>query len=139
MEGAGSSALSFPGLPLACGIMTQDSRQVLIELLFLSLYLDNQLSLAEDEIFSEALESLGWDSPFPRERFIFSAFLSAREAASDAIKTEAYLDTRTRFIIRDGEEAPALTWLYRVLGADGISPEEKRFLGQIEQRLYPNG
>jgi len=117
--------------------MTQDSRQVLIELLFLSLYLDDHLSLAEDEVFSEALESLGWDSPFPREKFIFSAFTAAREAAKDAIKTEAFLNARTGFIKRDGEEGPALTWLYRVLGADGISPSEKRFLGQIEACLYP--
>jgi hypothetical protein len=116
--------------------MTQDSRQVLIELLFLSLYLDNHLSLAEDEVFSEALDSLGWDSPFPRDKFIFSAFIAAREASMDAIKTDAFLDARTSFIKRDGEEGPALTWLYRVLGADGISPAEKWFLSRIESRLY---
>lgn len=117
--------------------MTQDSRQVLIELLFLSLYLDDHLSLAEDEVFSDALDSLGWDSPHPREKFIFSAFVAAREAASDAIKSESFLDARAGIIKRDGEEGPALTWLYRVLGSDGISPTEKRFLGQIEARLYP--
>lgn len=129
--------LSILPAPLACVTMTQDSRQVLIELLFLSLYLDNHLSLAEDEVFSDALDSLGWDSPFPRDKFIFSAFIAAREASMDAIKTDAFLDARTRFIKRDGEEGPALTWLYRVLGADGISPTEKWFLSRIESRLYP--
>jgi hypothetical protein len=119
--------------------MTQDSRQVLIELLFLSLYLDNKLSLAEDEVMNEALDALGWESEGSREKFIFRAFASAREAAEDAIKTEAYLDSRTGLIKRDGEEGPALTWLYRVLGADGISPEEKRFLDRIEKRLFPDG
>lgn len=117
--------------------MTQDSRQVLIELLFLSLYLDGELSLAEDAVFSEALEALGWDSPFPRERFVFSAFAGARDAAADAIKSEAFLNARTGIIKRDGQEGPALTWLYRVLGSDGISPSEERFLKQIEKRLYP--
>lgn len=119
--------------------MTQDSRQVLIELLFLSLYLDGKLSLAEDEVFGEALETLGWDSTFPRDRFIFAAFAGAREAATDAIKSEAFLNARTGIIKRDGEEGPALTWLYRVLGSDGISPSEERFLKQIEARLYPKG
>lgn len=119
--------------------MTQDARQVLIELLFLSLYLDNKLSLAEDTVFSEALETLGWESDSPRERFIFSAFTSAREAAADAIQTDAYLDSRTGVIKQAGEEGPALTWLYRVLGSDGISAEEKRFLDRIESRLYPGG
>lgn len=117
--------------------MTQDCRQVLIELLFLSLYLDDHLSLAEDEVLSNALDSLGWDSPFPRDKFIFSAFIAAREASTDAIKTEQFLDARTGFIRRDAQEASALTWLNRVLGSDGISDAEKRFLGQVETRLYP--
>lgn len=129
--------LSSRAVPLACGAMTQDSRQALIELLFLSLYLDEHLSLAEDEILSEALDSLSWDSPLPREKFIFTAFSAAREASADAIKSEAFLNGRTGFIKRAGEEGPALTWLYRVLGADGISETEKRFLSQVEARLYP--
>lgn len=119
--------------------MTQESRQVLIELLFLSLYLDNQLSLAEDEVINQALDALGWESDVSREKFIFKAFAAARDAAEDAIKTDAFLDSRAALIQRAGDEAMALTWLYRVLGADGISPEEKRFLGRIEARLYPNG
>ena len=68
--------------------MTQDSRQSLVELLFLSLYLDDHLSLAEDEVLNQALDSLGWDSEVPRERFIFTAFASARGAAADSIKTD---------------------------------------------------
>lgn len=118
--------------------MTQDSRQVLIELLFLSLYLDNQLSLAEDGVLNEALDTLGWESEQPRDKFILRAFASAREAAADAIKTEAYLDSRTGIIKRDATEAISLTWLYRVLSADGLTSEEKRFLDQIEKRLYPD-
>lgn len=118
--------------------MTQESRQVLIELLFLSLYLDDHLSLAEDEVLNDALDSLGWDSPQPREKFIFRAFSGAREVAADAIKTEEFLGTRADLIKRDGDEASALTWLYKVLGSDGISESEKRFLGQVEARLYPS-
>lgn len=117
--------------------MTQETREVLIELLFLSLYLDEQLSLAEDELLNTALDSLGWDSPTSREQFIFAAFTKAREAAACPIKTEAFLAGRTGQIKRDGEEANALTWLYRVLGSDGISPSEQRFLSQLEARLFP--
>ena len=40
-------------------------------------------------------------------------------------------------IKRDGEQSTALTWLYRVLGSDGLSPAEQRFLGQLESRLFP--
>ncbi len=117
--------------------MTQESRQVLIELLFLALYLDDHLSLAEDDVLNDALDSLGWESPEPREKFIFQAFSGARAVAADAIKTEEFLGARADLIKRAGDEASALTWLYRVLGSDGISPSEKRFLGQVEARLYP--
>lgn len=117
--------------------MTQDSREVLIELLFLSLYLDNHLSMSEDEVLDAALDALGWDSPKPREKFIFSAFSAARAAAACPIKTEEFLAARLGVIKRDHVEGPALTWLSRVLGADGITSDEQRFLGQLEARLYP--
>ncbi len=117
--------------------MTQESRQALIELLFLALYLDSRLSLAEDDVLNEALDTLGWESADSREKFIFRAFAVAREVAADGIKIEGFLGSRAARIKGDGDEAPALTWLYRVLGSDGISETEKHFLGQIESLLYP--
>lgn len=117
--------------------MTQDSRKAIIELLFLSLYTDDHLSLAEDGVLSQALESLGWDSPSPRENFIFSAFASARDAIADEAKTEAHFTSRAEIIKDDGSEGEALTWLARVLGSDGLTAEEKRFLARLEDFWYP--
>lgn len=117
--------------------MTQDSRKALIELLFLSLYMDNHLSLAEDDVLNDALDSLGWDSPVSREKFIFSAFAKAREATADPVKAEEHFITRTAVIARDGAEADALIWLTKVLAADGLTAKEKRFLARLEERLYP--
>lgn len=117
--------------------MTQDSRQVLIELLFLSLYMDNHLSLAEDEVLNDALDSLGWEGDSSREKFVFRAFSTARDAITSLEKTQEFFNTRTAIIKRDGEEAEALTWLSKVLGADGLTATEKYFLQQLEQRLYP--
>lgn len=119
--------------------MNQQSREALIDLLFLSLYLDNHLSLAEDEVLTTALESLGWESAEPREKHIWKAFSKARDAAADAIKTESFLNERTVPIKSHGDEGPALTWLSRVLGSDGLSSTEQHFLKQIESRLYQNG
>lgn len=117
--------------------MTQDSRQALIELLFLSLYLDDHLSLAEDNVLNDALESLGWESRQPRELFIFSAFSAAREAGTSLEKTQEFVIARADLLKRAGEEASGFTWLNKVLGADGISPTEKYFLGKLEARLFP--
>jgi hypothetical protein len=116
--------------------MTQESREALIELLFLSLYLDEHLSLTEDEVLGKALESLGWDSPKPRESFILSAFAAARNASNCAAETDAFLATRAALIKSDGQQGPAMTWLHRVLASDGISPQEQLFLTSLEKRLY---
>ena len=117
--------------------MTQDSREVLIDLLFLSLYMDDHLSLAEDEVLNDALESLGWESPQPREKFIFKAFASARDAITSLDKTREFFDTRTAVIKKDGAEADSFTWLSKVLASDGLTPTEKYFLSQLERRLFP--
>lgn len=118
--------------------MKQTSREALIELLFLSLYLDDHLSLAEDEVLTAALESLGWDSKRPREHHILTAFSLAREVAADPIRIEKFVVEKADIIKAAGEEAAGMTWLSRVLGADGLTYSEKRFLGQLEARLFPN-
>lgn len=117
--------------------MTQDSREAIIELLFLSLYLDDHLSLAEDEVLNDALDSLGWESAKPREKFIFTAFAAAREVAGTPTKAEEFIITRAELIKGNQDEAAALTWLSKVLGADGLSPTEKYFLSKLEARFYP--
>ncbi len=119
--------------------MTQNSRQALIELLFLSLYLDNHLSLAEDDVLTDALNHLGWDTLRPRETFIFQAFAAAREAAGDPAKIEAFLDERASVIRTDGAVPQAFTWLTKVLGADGFTPSEERFLHRLEKKLFVEG
>jgi len=117
--------------------MTQNSREVLIELLFLVLYLDNHLSVGEDDALNQALDALGWDSDQPREVWIFKAFSTAREAASCEAQTNLFLDSRLNVVEKNGEQASALTWLCRVLGSDGFTPAETNFLRRIEARLFP--
>jgi len=116
--------------------MTQDSREALIELLFLALYLDDHLSLAEDDVVTSALDSVGWDSDQARDIFILKAFSKAREAHSCELKTEEYLAVRGEVIKKAGAESTALTWLYKVLGADGISESEDRYLKKLEKRWF---
>lgn len=116
--------------------MTQEARKAIIELLFLSLYMDDQLSLAEDSVLTEALESLGWDSPEPREKFILYAFGSARAAASDPAQSHEYITVRSNIIENDGGQAEALTWLTRALSSDGLTAGEERFLDRLKKRWF---
>lgn len=116
--------------------MNQSSRVALIELLFLALYLDNHLSLAEDEVLSSALDAIGWESGKAREICFLTAFAKVRETHGDVGKTEDFLNHRAAMIAEGRDEAMALTWLTRVLGADGISPGEARFLKKLEERWF---
>lgn len=116
--------------------MTQLSREALIELLFLALYLDDHLSLAEDEVLGVALESIGWEGDHAREVFLLAAFSRAREASGCAIRTEAFLNERASTLKQEGEKATALTWLSRILASDGLTAGEKRFLGKLETALF---
>lgn len=117
--------------------MNQESRKAIIELLFLSLYMDDHLSLAEDEVMTEALDSLGWESESPREQFIFKAFGASREAFTSLEKTQIFFAQRADMIKRHGDEGEALTWLTRILAADGLTTTEKYFLGRLEKYFYP--
>ncbi len=117
--------------------MKQSSREALIDLLFLALYLDDRLSLAEDEVLTGALDSLGWESERSRERFIFRAFSQARAAAADPLRTEEFLASHAEVFKADGSGAEAFTWLTKILAADGLSYSEKRFLSDLEARLFP--
>jgi hypothetical protein len=129
--------LSFPNEPLDSAAMNQNSREALIELLFLSLYMDDHLSLAEDNVLTEALDSLGWESESARENFIFRAFAASREAFTSLEKAQIFFAERADTIKRHGDEGAALTWLTRVLAADGLTSTEKYFLGRLEKYFYP--
>lgn len=118
--------------------MKQSTREAIIDLLFLSLYLDEKLSFAEDETFARALDDLGWESDQPRESHIWKAFNNARAAQGHLEKVREFIDTRAEVIANEGGQAEAYTWLTRVLGADGIDNAERHFLERLERRFFPN-
>ena len=117
--------------------MNQTSREAIIELLFLSLYLDDHLSMAEDAVIEDALVSLGWESEKPKDICILNAFARARRAIASEEATEAYIGDRVAVIQKDGQELVALEWLGKVLAADGLSQPEERFLQRLHDRLFP--
>jgi hypothetical protein len=116
--------------------MTQESRQAIIKLLFLALYRDQQLSLAEDQVFDKALQSLGWESDSSRAAFIFSAFATARAATADPEKAESLFKNLTTTIKEQGGETEAFIWLSKVLSADGLTASEERFLNRVQSAWF---
>ena len=116
--------------------MNQNSREAIIELLFLSLYLDNHLSIAEDSALETALQSLGWESEKPKDIFLLTAFEHARKAICSDEATSAYIDRHVATIRKDGQHSAAFEWLGKVLASDGLAPPEEQFLNLLHYRLF---
>ena len=117
--------------------MTQESRQAIIELLLLSIYTDDHLSLAEDGVLNQAIDAFGWESEEPRQQFLSNTFAAVREANSDPTKTQEYFVSRAEAIKADGCQGEALTWLTKVLGSDGFTATETYVLRKLENIWYP--
>lgn len=116
--------------------MNHDTRQALVELLLLALYLDNHLSLLEDSVLEDALKAIGWSATNPEDVSITAAFATAREAGSCEMKTEEFLQQRASLLKGTGEATLAYNWLGRILGSDGISGAESRFLNRAKTLLF---
>jgi hypothetical protein len=116
--------------------MDQNSQQNIVELLFLSLYQDNHLSLDEDSMLQKALKELGWKEHEESGPSVGKAFSAIREASICEADTEKFLVDRARAIKEAGHSLIAFEWLGKVLGSDGLDDRESRFLERARQYLF---
>ena len=115
--------------------MTQAAREAIIDLLFMSLYVDRHLSLAEDEALNSTLEALGWDAQSPRETYLLRAFARIREFVDDHEGANAHITRCCKVIKDDGQSSVALRWITRLISADGLGAGESSFLHHITKEL----
>ncbi len=116
--------------------MTQTQREALLDLLTLSVFIDSYLSLSEDHALQSALESLGWESPRPKEIFVLNSMSRARTAAESDANTDAFIKARAAAFTDTASQSAAVTCLQKVLSADGIAQSESDFLARV-QAAFP--
>lgn len=116
--------------------MTEEARQSFVELILLAPYLDSHLSMTEDEVLEKALQAIGWNASQPGGICLVTAFATVREAAGCELKTEDFMKTRAAVIKEGGGSSLAFEWLGRILGSDGVSGEENRFLKRARGLLF---
>jgi len=116
--------------------MNKASAQALVELLFLTIYLDDRLSMPENEVLEKALTSLGWQPGSNEAVDVAAAYRVASEAAACELRTEDFLRERTALLKAEGHSSIAFEWLGRVLAVDGLEAGEKRFLIRLQGMLY---
>lgn len=116
--------------------MDHDSRQAIVDLLFLALYQDDHLSIEEDGVLERALRALGWNEQEEAGPSVGAAFAAVREANSSDEKKEAFLQERASLLRGAGQAGVAFEWLGKVLGADGLMAPEERFLTRVQGLLF---
>lgn len=119
-----------------CEPMNKESTRALVELLFLAVYLDDRLSVPEDEVLEKALTALGWQAGSSAAVDVAAAYRLASEAAACELKADQFLRERTAVLKAAGHSSIAFEWLGRVLAADGLEASEQRFLNRIQGLLF---
>ena len=117
-------------------MMTEESRQSFVELILLAPYLDNHLSMTEDEVLEKALQAVGWSTAQPGEICLSTAFATVREAIDCDLKTEEFIQARTSVLKEAGQSSLAFEWLGRILGSDGMTGGESHFLKRLKSLLF---
>jgi hypothetical protein len=116
--------------------MTEEARQSFVELILLAPYLDSHLSMTEDEVLEKALQAIGLDASRPGGINLGDAFATVREAAGCQLKTDEFMQAKAAILKEAGESSLAFEWLGRILGSDGMTGEENRFLKRAKSLLF---
>ncbi len=116
--------------------MNKEAAQALIELLMLTIYLDDHMSLPENETLEKALASLGWTMEHGGPVDVGAAYRVAHAAHCDPLQTEQFIKERTAILKQAGESSTALEWLGRLLGSDGIHASEMSFFNRVRGMLF---
>jgi hypothetical protein len=116
--------------------MTEEARQSFVELILLAPYLDSHLSMTEDEVLEKALQAIGVDASRAGGIDLGGAFATVREAAGCELKSDEFMQARAAVLKAAGEASLAFEWLGRILGSDGVTGEENRFLKRARSLLF---
>jgi hypothetical protein len=116
--------------------MSKEATKAIVELLFLTIYLDDRLSLPEDAVLERALTALGWRAGSNDAVDIAAAYKAASEAAACELRTDEFLRERAALLKAEGHSNVAFEWLGKLLGSDGLDAAEHRFMVRLQALLY---
>ncbi len=119
----------FPAKPEETSDWNQTQCEALVDLLYLSIYIDNHISLIEESKVEEELKNADWDGPQSSILYVQAAINRARDAKSDAKVKGEYLTSIADRL--DEKKKAALEALDNVLKSDGTDTKEAAFLQEV--------
>jgi hypothetical protein len=111
--------------------MNQQQIEATIDLILLSTYVDGHISATEEEAMVKSVQSLGWDSEFPRDIFLLNAMNRVRRVAEDDSRVGEFLTSHAMYFPDPDSQTDCVDHVRRVLIADGMIAQENRFVARL--------
>ena len=126
----------FQAKPEPTDGLTQPQREAMIELLLLTMYADNRISLQEDDLIDSKLHQFDWESGIQPEYFLNQATQRIRAVIGHPEQEEKLLVSIREILATPKIRQQALLLCERLIESDQTTaPSESTFLAQVKQTL----
>ena len=125
----------FAGSQATKSGLNQSQREAVIDLLLLAIYADNHISLDENQVLEDSIDSLGWNSGTGLSMYINDATTRVRNAQNDEASTNEFIDTIATRLDSQRSKDKALSLLVELFDSDGTSVAEESFYTQLQSKL----
>ncbi len=115
--------------------LQQPQREALIDLLVLSMYIDNALSLSEDAVLRARVDTFSWEDSSDVEDYVDRAVGRVRVIKGSPESVTDFLVSVNERLETYEARLLAFGLCERLLTADGRVETEKAFLEQVRQAL----
>jgi hypothetical protein len=112
----------------------QTQKEAIVDLCLLGMYVDKQLSLAEQDFIDDEANQSDWESGISFSSYLQRTIPKIRDTA-DPQKRTALLESIYERLDSQQAKATAIAELETLFSTDGIVPSESEFLSQVKQLL----
>jgi hypothetical protein len=116
--------------------LTQPQREAIADLLHLGIYADKTVSLSEDAIVDDTVDSFSWDPSVAWETFEAHSIARARHASENLAQLDSQLVSIAERLGTEAVRRKARDLCRRLFAADGSTCEaEKQLLARLEKAI----
>lgn len=118
--------------------LAQPQREAIVDLLVLSMYIDNALSLSEEAVMDDHISAFSWEENSDVEDYVDRTVARARNIKSSPSATAELLESISERLDDYEKRLNAADLCERLLAADGKVEQEKAFLQQVRDTFKLN-
>lgn len=116
--------------------LVQAQREAIVDLLLLGMYADQHISLTEQDVLAEAVETMGWDAWFAYSVYFQRIIPQVREAHLSPERTQKFLATISARLDNVDVMKFAIEKFSALLCLDGSNAAEAQLLDQVMESFF---